>query len=317
MVKNSQSSSAAFSLKPGEALALVTSYRLGDSLLAMILVHHLTRAGYQVGVFSQAVYALREWFPGVTVYPFEALENEGRKYLHLWYERPNRKVPRRPDPQSGEVVFLNRTPWYQRPVSMAEVYLSLCREGLGISAFSPENGLQVPQGVSGDKDLKKVILHPTSSSRLKNWPLSSFLALARMLRNEGYEVECILAPEEKGKAERIKEKGLACFVRADLSRVAERLRQAGWFIGNDSGLGQLASNVGTPTLILFPLPRRAARWLPCWAPARAVWPALPERVPEIFRHLLWKYAIKPETVHSAFKDFVREVAGSKKGVRPS
>lgn len=305
VVKNLKPSDIA--LKPGESVALVTSYRLGDSLLSMILVHQLHQAGYEVGVFSGVLSALKEWFPGKKIFPFSLLAESAKNYRRLWYERPNRMVPLLKDPQRDRVIILKRSAWYRRPVSMAEVFLALCREAFGLSGLTPENGLNVPAALPREKDFQRVILHPTSSSRWKSWPLSRFLALASRLRNAGFEVEAVVAPEEGKTAERIRQSGLSCFVEADLSMVAGRLRQAGWFIGNDSGLGQLASNVGTPTLILYPLPRRAARWLPCWAPARAVLPELPGGMPEIFSHLFWKYAMKPETVFQAFKQFVQDV----------
>jgi ADP-heptose:LPS heptosyltransferase len=86
------------------------------------------------------------------------------------------------------------------------------------------------------------------------------------------------------------------------------------FIGNDSGLGQLASNVGTPTITLFTLPRRAMRWQPCWAPAIAVLPALSEKIPELLQHIIWKRWITPEEVFDAFQNFRKTVQEGRKGL---
>jgi heptosyltransferase-3 len=112
---------------------------------------------------------------------------------------------------------------------------------------------------------------------------------------------------------RLREAGLNCYSYSDLGAVARHLVTASWFIGNDSGLGQLASNVGTPTITLFALPRRVGRWQPCWAPATAVLPDLSGKIPELFRHIIWKHWITPEGVLAAFQNFRKTVLKDKKG----
>ncbi|WP_429485147.1 glycosyltransferase family 9 protein [Paraburkholderia youngii] len=50
------------------------------------------------------------------------------------------------------------------------------------------------------------------------------------------------------------------------------MAEAGWFIGNDSGLGHLASAIGVPTLSLFMRSGLARTWRPGWSPGAIVLP---------------------------------------------
>ncbi|WP_309235085.1 glycosyltransferase family 9 protein [Paraburkholderia youngii] len=50
------------------------------------------------------------------------------------------------------------------------------------------------------------------------------------------------------------------------------MAEAGWFIGNDSGLGHLASAIGVPTLSLFMRSGLARTCRPGWSPGAIVLP---------------------------------------------
>jgi hypothetical protein len=292
-----------------DRIAFVTSYRLGDSLLGMILVHNLLRQGYPVEVFSQVVYQLQEWFPGLTVFPFSELPKRAPLYNHLWFERPNRKVETiRPAPDQS-VRVLKESPLYRQRLPVSRVFQLICQQELGIQEPVLDNGLRKPAVLTTPPNPRKIMIHPTSSSWLKTWKLEGFLKVAQLLKRQGFEVEFILSPEDIKAAERLRGKGMDCFIQADLGAVAQRLAESFWFIGNDSGIGQLASNVGAKTITLFPLPRRAQRWKPCWGPAMTVCPTLSEKIPEIGRSLLWKQWITPEAVLETFRRF-REVTDS-------
>lgn len=83
------------------------------------------------------------------------------------------------------------------------------------------------------------VIHPFSGSPRKNWPLSSFETLARML---DAPVRWTAGPEEQ----------LAGATRfEDLAELARFLSAACLYIGNDSGVTHLAAAVGTPTIAIF------------------------------------------------------------------
>ena len=86
---------------------------------------------------------------------------------------------------------------------------------------------------------KAIVIHPFSGSKRKNWPLRSYLELAAHL---SYPVEWTAGPEEElSDATRF----------SNLLDLAQWIRGARLYIGNDSGITHLAAATGVPTLALF------------------------------------------------------------------
>ncbi len=301
-------------INPSDRIAFLTSHRLGDTLLGMIVVNNLRREGLTVEVFSQVVFELKEWFPGVSVFPFSEFKNRASTYQHIWFERPNRWIKKAPCPQAKSNVVLKESPLYRLALPMSTIFQLICQYELGISHPVLENGLVIPASARETKDSNKIIIHPTSSSWIKNWKIKGFIQVGRLLWDQGFNPEFIVDSQEIKVALQLREAGMICFTHSDLVAVARHLGTGSCFIGNDSGLGQLASNVGTPTITLFTLPRRAMRWQPCWAPAMAVLPALPEKIPELLQHIIWKRWITPKEVFDTFQNFRKTVKEGRKGL---
>jgi len=290
-------------INPADRIGFITSRRLGDTLLGMIVVNNLRRQGYPVEVFSQVIYGLGEWFPKVTVFPFSEFKNKASTYQHIWFERPNRWVDKITCPQAKSVLVFKDSPLYRLALPMSTILQLICQYELGMAHPVLDNGLVIPESTRRTKDPQKIIIHPTSSSRLKTWPLQNFIHLAHLMKKQGFQPEFIVSPQDRKIAFRLREAGMDCFISSDMLAVARQLYTASWFVGNDSGIGQLASNVGIPTITLFTMARKALRWQPCWAPALAVLPTLSEKIPELLRSLLWKHWITPEAVFAAFEHF--------------
>jgi hypothetical protein len=280
----------------------------------MIVVNNLRREGLTVEVFSQAVFELKEWFPEVAVFPFSEFKNRASTYQHIWFERPNRWIKKAPCSQAKSNVVLKESPLYRLALPMCTILQLICQYELGISHPVLENGLVIPESAQVIKDPKKIIIHPTSSSWIKNWKIKGFIQVGRLLQDQGFNPEFIVDSQDIKVALQLRQAGMICFTHSDLVAVARHLGTGSCFIGNDSGLGQLASNVGTPTITLFTLPRRAMRWQPCWAPAIAVLPALSEKIPELLQHIIWKRWITPEEVFDAFQNFRKTVQEGRKGL---
>jgi heptosyltransferase III len=306
--------SMASKINASDRIAFVTSHRLGDALLGMIVAHNLRREGFNIEVFSGVVYDLREWFPGVIVFPFSELRDKASSYQHIWYERPNRRVAQISNPRTDSVIVFKESPIYRLALPMSTIHRLICQYELGISRPVLENGLVIPESARRIKDPRKMVIHPTSSSRLRSWNLKSFIHLVHLLRDQGFEPEFIVSPQEVKVANRLREAGMKCLISSDLNWVARQLCAASRFLGNDSGLGQLASNVGTPTVTLFTMTRKAMRWQPCWAPSVAVLPTLSEKIPELLRKIIWKYWITPEAVLAALGPFQPTQQKQKRGV---
>lgn len=165
------------------------------------------------------------------------------------------------------------------------------------------------------RESRRILLHPGSGSRLKNWPLDNFIRLAQIFGQTDLRPEFILGP-----AEFHLEKELACLpapappIHAcdDLLEILARLESARGFIGNDSGLCHLAAFIGLPTVAVFG-PSDPARWRPVGPAVAVVRSAFecspchesgPKRcaAPECFS------GISPEGVYRAFYELVPRTA---------
>ncbi len=94
-----------------------------------------------------------------------------------------------------------------------------------------------------------VVIHPFSGSARKNWPLSSYVELAKLLP---LKVEWTCGPEEQLP-------GAMRF--GNLAELAAWLARARLYIGNDSGITHLAAAVGGPTIAIFG-PSSPDMWAP-------------------------------------------------------
>lgn len=70
----------------------------------------------------------------------------------------------------------------------------------------------------------------------------------------------------------MEEAGLELPYLSSLDKVANHIYESGWFIGNDSGLGHLASNLGLNTITLAIRPNLAKQWRPNWMPGIVILP---------------------------------------------
>ncbi len=111
-------------------------------------------------------------------------------------------------------------------------------------------------------DPAKILIHPGSGSRRKNWPLSNFVQIGRALKKTGLKPEFILGPAEHFLAVSLEnDHGTIIHTLSDPVELLFLLRNAGGFIGNDSGVTHLAAFVGLPTIAIFG-PSDPRRWRP-------------------------------------------------------
>ena len=148
----------------------------------------------------------------------------------------------------------------------ASLYYLRC---LGIDSAPPLSLHFEPSAMPRD-----VIVHPGSGSVLKNWPIESFVALARELESRGRSVTWSLGPAE----ERIPLPEVACVIRPEAPvMMAMELAAAGLYVGNDSGITHLAAASGCKTVAVFG-PTDPKVWAPRGPNVTAVrgnpWPCL-------------------------------------------
>lgn len=292
---------------------------LGDALIAAVLSNNLARAGHEVDTFHALMPQMQPLFPYL---PF-LHKPEDMAFLHDYdrlffiYETKEWML-RRIDyalahfPEKTTVLNPIATPnrdyrfWEQgrfdgtRP--FVDNLVDYCGWNLGIEEPVRDNGIVLPAAIERGKYPRRVILHPTSSRVGKNWTPKQFLALCRKLEKGGFEPVFILTAEEKGDWPSVEAPGFK-----DLTEVARFVAESGAMIGNDSGIGHLASCVGVPTLTVCRSKMVADFWRPSWAKGRVIVP--PGWIPNLkglrWRDKKWQHFVPVNRVFKEFLEFRR------------
>lgn len=287
-------------------IAFVMPPRLGDSLLAMVVVHNLRRNNYAVTVFSDHLYALRAWFPADSIkpYPDETTAKAILKLFDLLLHSYSHDVLFQANQWHPFVMACDHPSLYQRCNSMLDLQIAICQEILNLSDVVRSNGLAAPHGLLFRNNHKQVIIHPTAQTKVRRWTPSRFVQLAHQLTAQHYNPVFVVAPTEQKEVPWIKENNLTERVPANLDQLARWIYESGWFIGNSSGVGHLASNLGIPTLTLMPRRKLKTRWQPSWAPGIALVPAIPLLL-KYGKERYWKYFISVSRVMKSFKQLTQ------------
>lgn len=283
---------------------------LGDGLIALILAHQLSEKKRDVEFFHPFLSGLQQWFPSVKISPFPEISTLSQfDSFYLFYEKspwmegvrsfcetrfPDKTfvlnpiaTPRRDYPYWSVGAFDGTLPFAHNLALFCERHLE--------QPASTLNGIQIPKEVTPRKFPMRIVLHPTSSRAGKNWPREKFLTLAKQLTTLSYEPVFILTEEER------KEWGELPFSAPrffSLDEIARFVAESGKMVGNDSGIGHLASCLGLPTVTICRSPLAARFWRPGWAPGEVVLPPwwLPNLKGFRLRDRYWKLGISVNAV---------------------
>ncbi|WP_260853993.1 glycosyltransferase family 9 protein [Paraburkholderia sp. BCC1886] len=288
-------------------VAIVMSNAIGDTLVLMVIVRNLLRNGVDVTVFGRPAYALRRWFPDVTIHPMpEQLFDRAwlapfDVVLQMHVEQP---VPMLRT-LHHRVFDMDSVIFGDRAGCMAERFADFCRQELALANVGMETGMTPPPLLRHRRHGMRVAIHPEASTEDKRWLPRRFVTLAQRLQRRGYDVHFVIAPHERERWKELEHWGIPAPVFADPHELACWLYESGWFIGNDSGVGHLASCLGVPTLSLFRRRRVSERWRPGWGAGAVVLPW--QWVPGAsFKEKFWRQTLTCARVESAFHRLVRE-----------
>jgi ADP-heptose:LPS heptosyltransferase len=129
--------------------------------------------------------------------------------------------------------------------------------------------------------------------------MKSFLALSESLKKDGYEPVFIFTEQERKEYHIDFETPQF----SSLGDLAAYVAESGYMIGNDSGIGHLASCLGLPTLTLCRSQLTADFWRPAWSPGRVLTPSpyIPNLKGLRWRDRHWKKWISVRRAAKAFK----------------
>lgn len=282
-------------------IAFVCSDRMGDSLIGMVAVNNLCRAGCSVTVFSDYLFQLKDCFPGFSIqpYPLSFAEKDDWKDFEKVVVLFDRPFVRELKAHHPVVEVMSDSALFRSAQSMVDIQMEYCRRYWGIAQPVRHNGI-VSLSPGGEEVVAgRVAIHPSSADAFKVWPRHKFLQLADLLREQGFTPVFVVAPGEFQHWQAAVDKGheVVCFDR--LVKVAEFLARSQFFIGCDSGLGHLASCLGVPTVSIAIRKGTARMWAPAWhhrqvvlAPGWLFCRPLKTR--------FWKQAVRPRHVMRAF-----------------
>ncbi len=255
---------------------------LGDGVNCLVLSNHLHINGWQVDTFQNTIGSMQNWFPHLPVQPYPKLDEIPRILnAYEWFfivqndtddfvKTLIREAKKR-NPEKVKVLYLYPSPnivnepYYldcltNHKKSIAENFRIVCREVLRLPKIVSGNGFIPPHDLIKHKYPSRIVIHPTSARTTRNWPKEKFVKLALHLKAAGFQP--IFIPGQKDLPEwQNLEFEIQNF--DTLDALSRYIYESGFLIGNDSGLGHLASALGIPTLTLC---RRLA-WAKMWAPS--------------------------------------------------
>ncbi len=289
------------------SIAFICSSCLGDTLMGLVTVNNLIRNGYQVDVYGDYAFALQDWFPQFKIFPFLKQNNQFqlKNYavvLHLYDSKFSQEVASW-HPVS---ITLSESIYYLADMTMTDIQVTLCRQEFALNRVERVNRIQPPADLQFRKYKNRIVLHPTSSLPRKNWPPKKFLELTKKLRAEGLKSYFIVSPNDRQDWLWVEKAGVDLPNFSSLSDVASFIYESSFFIGNDSGIGHLASNLGIPTVSIILRKGVAKQWRPSWAPGKVV--LSPSWLnPRPIKEKLWKKFTRVAKVKAAFDKLRNEV----------
>lgn len=159
-------------------------------------------------------------------------------------------------------VVINRL---DKNAAMIDRVERFCKEILSLPKTTRENGIIPLRNLHYKHYPKRIVIHPTSSNPVKNWPAKKFIALARRLRTSGFEPVFVVSPAEKADWRLLVKDEFLLPEFPTLSELAKFVYESGYMIGTDSGIGHIASNLNIPTLTICRTGNKQFRWRPGWA----------------------------------------------------
>lgn len=317
-------------VKVGPKSAVFCHNGLGDGINCLVLSNNLHLNGWQVDTYQNVIGPLQSWFPHLPVQSYPSLDALGRilgQYDYFFVVQ-NDSDPfvlqliaegKRRFPERLKVIYLYPSPrivnepYYTDCLTEFNLPISenlrlLCEKILHLPKTTKSNGFIPPIDLVHRKHWKRIAIHPTSARVSRNWPKSKFVKLALHLKGLGYEP--VFLPggkKEKEEWSDVEALGFSVLTFENLDSLARFLYESGYLIGNDSGLGHLASALHVPTLTLCRGKRLSQLWRPSFYHGVVITPS--RLVPNLkgfrFRDLYWKHCITLGMVKRGFKKLLQ------------
>ncbi|MBI5346343.1 MAG: hypothetical protein HZB76_04300 [Chlamydiae bacterium] len=293
---------------------------LGDGLISLTLANNLKLNGYECITFHNQLLEMQEWFKDLEVNKLPSedkflsiLQNSDlifvsfdsseyfQKLIRLGKEKFYKKffvLNPSFSPKIGKQKFYEDA-LFDPNICMVDNIELFCIRVLRFLHTSKTCGIHPINNLSHRKYLNRIIVHPTSANIAKNWSMQKYVKLALQLSKKGFSPVMVV-----GKREEALLKDLPVEIKAfsNLNDLAAFVYESGYMIGNDSGIGHLASSLKIPTISIFRNFRSAKLWRPGFGNGKIIYPN--KMIPNLaFYRLRDKHWRKFITVKNVLKVF--------------
>lgn len=181
-----------------------------------------------------------------------------------------------------------------------------CKEKLGLEKSTKNPGIVLPPDLELRKEMKRIILHPTSGRKGRSWPEEKFVKLALHLQSLSWDPVFVMNEQEQALWPGLMHPKIPIRLFSNFQDLARFVGESGYMIGNDSGIGHLASALGLPTVTICRHYRIARLWRPGWGRNEVVFPFrwIPNFHALRLRDLHWKRFVTVKKVIRAFQRIV-------------
>jgi len=286
-------------------IALIGGPGLGDNLIQMVFVHNAHLADKNVTIFSNVMCQLKRWFPFWTIEPSLDKENFNRQLMK--FEKIFSPAP--PAPWAAKEIkqkWINYEEMFDPRINRVENIVLASRHFLKIQHPSQKNGIQIPKTLRWRHHQNRVILNPTSANEDKNWQPKKFIALAHRIKKQNMEPVFIMSKPELAQWESVINGQFPLHGFPNIDECAAFIYESGFFIGNDSGGGHLASNLNIPTLSIHGRKGKAQTWRPGWGTVVVVIPPI-NLIGGNLRQRHWKLFLTVNRVEKSFWELFKLV----------
>ncbi len=308
--------------------AIYPANGIGDTLLMMIAANSLCNAGYAVTCFHHLSDEFEALFKSIVFkkprvptkqnclpYDLILIQNDNSKRAFEFFDlREKNKdlnivffFPKNSSKKMPQDFLFH----YKAPIALQ---ISLAIEKLlGKPSHQISNQIAISNEHSYRKYPRRVAIHPTSNNACKDWTPSQYLQLANILTLKGYEVVFTLSKAEEKKWKKILDETPFSLLTTNLENLSSFLYESGYFIGSDSGVGHLASNMGIPTLTIGGNPKNLRLWRPGFSLGKVS--TLPFNLPNFkgigfpLRDSIWRKLITSKKVYTDFTSLQKSFDG--------
>lgn len=306
--------------------AVFCSKGLGDGLLFLIVSNNLKNNNLSVTTYHDFLGDLN-WFQDLEIKKYPKIEDIERVLSSydlvivntdscIANEEIQKYLINNPSKKS---YFLHATTckgknlpgnyYLDRNSSMVSNLEKFCKDELKVASSCRENGIFAPKELSYRKYRNRIVIHPTSKSEVRNWPQEKFLKLSHRLQNDGFSISYIVPEEEREEWAWVNNHGI-CLPKVDtLEKLASYIYESAFFLGNDSGVGHLASCLKIPTFTIFSSRRKQLFWRPDWHLGDGISPLgiIPNFKGLRLREKFWKFFVEEYRVYRKFSSFIKSL----------